>query len=234
MSIHFVKTAVLTSVDGLDFNEETKLANEEAQRVRLAAEAARRIPLYQQLAERKAIKDDEYIATGKAMRAPMRGLESEDLEYFRQLEDDASLRDATRLKLEEEALQSFRRKLQQDNKELGPLSRHFSDDILTGSILAPTAKVVLPAVVAEERVKSAGPICIVSKKRKIQEVEGIEVHEQDPATQDVFASASTAVVSKHDVLPTISSETSTESGTGAGLTALALIGAYNSDSESED
>jgi len=52
-----------------------------------AAEAARNLPLYLQLEQKKQAKEQEYLDTGKALRAPMRGLEAEDIEYYHSLQE---------------------------------------------------------------------------------------------------------------------------------------------------
>ena len=57
------------------------------------AEAARNIPLYMQLEQKKQAKEQEYLDIGKAMRAPMRGLEPEDVEYFRILKETNEARE---------------------------------------------------------------------------------------------------------------------------------------------
>ena len=48
MSINFVKTAVLSSEDGLDFNKEEATESEAARTVRQAKEAAGNKSLYEQ------------------------------------------------------------------------------------------------------------------------------------------------------------------------------------------
>jgi len=45
------------------------------------------MPLYLQLEQKKQAKEQEYLDTGKALRAPMRGLEEEDLEYYQSLQE---------------------------------------------------------------------------------------------------------------------------------------------------
>jgi hypothetical protein len=60
-----------------------------------SAEAARNVPLYMQLEQKKQVKEQEYLDTGKAMRAPMRGLEPEDVEYFRLLQETNQHRESS-------------------------------------------------------------------------------------------------------------------------------------------
>jgi FAM192A/Fyv6, N-terminal domain len=65
MALHFVKTSVLSSSDGIDFNTESQLESEEAKKSRQAAEAAK--PLYEQLEELRNRKKEEYDENTKKL-----------------------------------------------------------------------------------------------------------------------------------------------------------------------
>jgi hypothetical protein len=65
MALHFVKTSVLSSEDGIDFGKEVQLDTEEARKARREAENASRKPLYQQLADQRAKMQEEYDANTK-------------------------------------------------------------------------------------------------------------------------------------------------------------------------
>lgn len=54
MSLNFVKSSILSSSDGIDFNQETLLDSEEAKKNRSNINKEYVKPLYLQLAERKA------------------------------------------------------------------------------------------------------------------------------------------------------------------------------------
>ena len=60
MALHFVKTSVLSSADGVDFGTEVQVESDETRKVRLDAEAATRKPLFQQLADLRDKKQEEY------------------------------------------------------------------------------------------------------------------------------------------------------------------------------
>lgn len=57
MSLNFVKSSILSSSDGIDFNNETLLDSDEAKRSREAGDKGYVKPLYLQLAERKAAEE---------------------------------------------------------------------------------------------------------------------------------------------------------------------------------
>ena len=60
MALHFVKTAVLSSENGIDFGTEVAVESDETRKAKLDAEAASRKPLFQQLADIRDRKQDEF------------------------------------------------------------------------------------------------------------------------------------------------------------------------------
>lgn len=60
MALHFVKTAVLSSSDGVDFGTEVAVESEDTRKARADAEAATRKPLFQQLADLRDKKQEEF------------------------------------------------------------------------------------------------------------------------------------------------------------------------------
>lgn len=60
MALLFVKTAVLSSSDGVDFGTEVAVESEDTRKARADAEAATRKPLFQQLADIRDRKQEEY------------------------------------------------------------------------------------------------------------------------------------------------------------------------------
>jgi hypothetical protein len=108
MTLRFVKTSILTSEDGIDFGTETAVENEETRAARLAAEQAQNRPLYQQLADIKTRKDEEYDENTKKMFAPPKALDEDDVRYFQELDDiKARAMDAREIR-EQRELNSFR------------------------------------------------------------------------------------------------------------------------------
>ena len=53
------------------------------------------MPLYMQLEQKKQAKEQEYLDIGKAIRAPMHGLEADDVEYYRVLQETNQHREAS-------------------------------------------------------------------------------------------------------------------------------------------
>ena len=60
MALHFVKTAVLSSSDGVDYGTEVAVESEDTRKARADAEAATRKPLFQQLADLRDKKQEEF------------------------------------------------------------------------------------------------------------------------------------------------------------------------------
>ena len=63
MALHFVATSVLTSEDGIGFEKEVQLESDDARKSK--AEAIKVKPLFEQLAEQNAKKQEEYDAMTK-------------------------------------------------------------------------------------------------------------------------------------------------------------------------
>lgn len=108
MTLRFVKTSVLTSEDGLDFSKEEALETEEARQARLARENASNKPLYQQLAEQQAKKQEEYDANTKLMFAPPKGLDMEEYNFLESINETRERTERQRKEEETKALEEFR------------------------------------------------------------------------------------------------------------------------------
>lgn len=67
MALHFVSTSVLSSADGIAFENEEKKDTEEIRQAKAAAKAAENKPLFQQLEDLKAKKQEEYDANTKLL-----------------------------------------------------------------------------------------------------------------------------------------------------------------------
>ncbi len=108
MTLRFVKTSILSSEDGIGFSKEVAVENEETRTARMASELAANRPLFQQLAEIKDRKQEEYNENTKKMFAPPRALDEEDVEYFHELDDiKARAMDAREMR-EQRELSAFR------------------------------------------------------------------------------------------------------------------------------
>jgi hypothetical protein len=117
MSINFISTGVLTSEDGLDFQEKSKLESEEDKQLHLSTAQSK--PLAQVLAERKQAKEDEYAETAKALRAPQAGLDDDDLEYILGMDKSRAYRENQIQKDDDIEIQNFqkRSKVMDDNDD---------------------------------------------------------------------------------------------------------------------
>ena len=105
MALHFVSRAVLTSDDGVSFDEQA-VDNADARKTRAEAQQEHK-SLYAQLAARQASKDDEREASRKQALGT-RALDEEDVAFFNELEKKEELRKSARAEDEEKLLESFR------------------------------------------------------------------------------------------------------------------------------
>ena len=108
MTLRFVKTSILSSGDGIDFDNEVSVESEEVTKTRLAAEAAQNKPLFQQLADLKDRKQEEYDENTKKLFAPPKGLEEGDIEFFQEVEEAQARAKEAQKRNEELQLVAFR------------------------------------------------------------------------------------------------------------------------------
>lgn len=108
MTLRFVSTSILESSDGIDFSKETAIDSEEARAVKREAEKAEAKPLYLQLAEIQARKQEEYDMNTKLMHAPPKALDEDDIAYYEGLEFTKKAALEARHDRDEAALQAFR------------------------------------------------------------------------------------------------------------------------------
>ena len=151
MSIQFVATGILESDDGITFNVNTALESEEEIEKRRIRELNESKPLYQQLEEQKAKKLEEEELKRKAIFAPPKGLDEDDIEYFKQLKENKEKIKGTRAANEEKLLENFR------NKQKGTVI----NDLTASSSSSATLKIVPK----ENKMKEI-TIPIVTAKRK--------------------------------------------------------------------
>jgi len=108
MALHFVTTTVLSSDDGINFDNEEKIESDETRQAKLLAEQASNKPLFEQLEDLKAKKQAEYDQNTKKLFAPPKALDEEDVAFFEQLDETKAKAMKARSQREETALASFR------------------------------------------------------------------------------------------------------------------------------
>jgi hypothetical protein len=108
MTLRFVKTAILSSNDGIDFGTEVAVESEEVFKARVAAEAASTKPLYQQLADLRDLKKLEYDENTKKIFAPPKGLDEDDIEFFNEMDSAKARADDGIKRREDLELEAFR------------------------------------------------------------------------------------------------------------------------------
>jgi hypothetical protein len=108
MALHFVSTSILSSSDGIDYNDETHRESEESRTARLKAETGASKPLYMQLADREEEKKADYDAMTKKIFAPPRALDEEDCAFYTNLEENKERLAKIRKADEKLALAAFR------------------------------------------------------------------------------------------------------------------------------
>lgn len=118
MTLRFVKTSILVSEDGLDFSKETAVESEETRNNRLARETGAEKPLYQQLADQKQRKQDEYDANTKLLFSAPKGLDDEEFHFLESLNDAKERADKQKKAEVDQAVLEFRAARKLDNYEL--------------------------------------------------------------------------------------------------------------------
>ena len=108
MALHFVKTSILTSEDGIDFGKEVAVESEEARKSRQAADDASRKPLFEQLRELKDKAKEEYDANTKKLFAPPKALDEDDISFLNDVESTRTKAMEQRAATEQSALEAFR------------------------------------------------------------------------------------------------------------------------------
>ena len=138
MTLRFVKTSILSSDDGIGFGKEVAVESEEVMKVRISAETASKKPLYQQLADIRDRKKEEYDENTKKLFAPPKGLDEDDVQFFDEL-DEAKARAVDYNKRHDEIeLEAFReyRKME--------ILKEGSETVAAPSIVIPPKKVEQP------------------------------------------------------------------------------------------
>lgn len=124
MALHFVSTSVLSSNDGIEFNNEVQKETEEQRKARLQREAAASKPLYLQLQEREAEKQAEYEANTKKLFAPPRAMDEEDELFYSKLRDTQDKNKRRQEAEEQELLAAFRAHKEKETALKTPVLSH--------------------------------------------------------------------------------------------------------------
>lgn len=140
MTLRFVATSVMESSDGLNYDKETAIESEDVVKARKQAEQAAHEPLYLQLARLADKKQAEYDANTKAMFAPPKALDEDDIEYFNELEATKNDAMEARAKREAEALAGFRQaarksRLQEQEQEFESAATSSSSSLPSNSYI---------------------------------------------------------------------------------------------------
>ena len=162
MAIRFVATGVLESEDGISFNVDTPLETQEEIEKRRQRETSDAKPLYQQLEEQKAKKLEEEELKRKAIFAPPKGLDEDEIEYFNEVEAQKEKIKGTRAANEEKLLENFR------NKQKGTIINDLSSSAVTTLKIAPkenkTKEITIPIVTAKRKANSSTNISSNTKR----------------------------------------------------------------------
>ena len=121
MALHFVSTSVLSSNDGIEFNNEIQKESEEQRKARLKREEAAAKPLYIQLQEREAEKQAEYDANTKKLFAPPRAIDEEDEQFYSKLRDTQEKNKKKQEEEERALLSAFRSQQDSEKKAVHPV-----------------------------------------------------------------------------------------------------------------
>eukprot|EP01039_Chlorochromonas_danica_P001665 gene1670-1819_t len=207
MTLRFVATSVLSSNDGIDFSNEVAIESEEAKIARLAAERASHRPLFEQLAEQRQKKQDEYDANTKLIFAPPKALDEEDVSFLRHLENQQQESKLQQKEEEARALEEFR------------VATMMKESIASSSSTI-SSKVKLMNI---EKKPAITPVATVKirAKRKVDAIEN-----QSSSTE------SKVVKRVEEVLPSSSSNPMPASKPTS--TVSSLLAAYGSDDEEDE
>ena len=162
MAIRFVATGVLESEDGISFNVDTPLETQEEIEKRRQRETSDAKPLYQQLEEQKAKKLEEEELKRKAIFAPPKGLDEDEIEYFNEVEAQKEKIKGTRAANEEKLLENFR------NKQKGTIINDLSSSAVTTLKIAPkenkAKEITIPIVTVKRKANSSTNISSNTKR----------------------------------------------------------------------
>lgn len=157
MSINFTSTTVLSSGDGLDFDQEERIAEKSS--------ASGAGSLYDQISQNKKVAQDEYDATGDALRGPPEALDEADVEYFDSIYKKKRLAQIEKERAEEDEMDAFRNRqqdLEQDSYRRQDKSTTRTS--LVSNVLQ-TAKQSASSILASSTAEKKKTIAITKRKR---------------------------------------------------------------------
>lgn len=236
MSINFTKTTVLSSGDGLDFDQEERIAEKSS--------ASGAGSLYDQINQNKKLAQDEYDATGDALRGPPEALDEADVEYFDSVYKKKRVAQMELERAEEDAIDAFRNRqqdLEQDSHWQQDESTTRTSTSLVANVLQSAKQntsVSLASSTAEKK-KKKKTIAITKRKRsglsqeernseKKTDIDSTAVVICDTTTKEPKKGDSSTADDAQESKKVIKSAESTEK---KGTTGLSSLAAY-SDSDS--
>lgn len=219
MTLRFVKTSILTSEDGIDFSTEKTVESEELKNARLEEEQRAKKPLYQQLAEKRDLKQEEYDANTKKLFAPPKALDADDVEYFDELEANRAKAMEARSQRDEAALESFRQAARDKKNNPGLQDGSSSDGAISSS--QPQNSFILNTATTKSDKVAPVPTVIKGKRKSLDK-------KDDSKTVEKKA--------KKYAAPTTTTTTTTSApvGKGAAPALLNMLAVYDSEEDNED
>eukprot|EP01083_Nonionella_stella_P293642 998704_1 len=169
MSLSFVKSAVLSSTDGVSHNEETTIDNKETQSLRASgAGGGSHKPLFEQLRANKEADLEKDVEFQRSIRGT-RPLDEEDCAHLDSVERMKNERDSAVKSGIERELALFRAAREHRGMDQTVVDIDGAEDVVRGdAAIAATVKVEQPAATAskQKEAKKIAPKFTIKKKRK--------------------------------------------------------------------
>jgi len=159
MALHFVSTSVLTSGDGIAFENEEKKDSEEVRNAARYATIAASRPLFEQLAEQKEKKQLDHDAVTKLIFAPTKALDEEEADYYNELADQHKKLMELRHTTEEQEIKQFRSSTSTSEKRE-------QTSAMTSVMFSKPEKSVQKTVIPTVVVKSKRKQCVSNNEEK--------------------------------------------------------------------
>ena len=239
MALNFVATSVLSSNNGVDHDTETILESEEAARLRLNAKSGGMKSLHEQLADKQALKDEEYEMNAKALRAPQVGLDEDDLEYFREINENSLKCESIKHNEDENAIDEFIKKQKNIPADGDGDGNGNGNGVDAGIAVSISTLSNDNGITNKDKKKisssSVAPVVILRKKRKIVDVDVDVDAKTNPDEQKVAQiqdATAAAEVNSNTKLNT-NADKDKESIPVAN-SALSMLGGYCSSDDGDD
>jgi hypothetical protein len=244
MALHFVKTSVLTSEDGIDFGKEVAVESEEARKSRQEADDASRKPLYEQLRELQDKAKEEYDANTKRLFAAPKALDEEDVMFLNDIESTRVKAMEQRAATEQSALEAFRAARNQlvlsssvvaregNSTYVDPTNVHLAASSSSSS--SSNHHLFVPP--KKDTESFVNPVIFTKKRRKGDEYTGTGVETKQDVKGGIVVEGSSKKT-KTDEVKEGAKDTTTGTGgqaTSTGGAALSLLGGYGSDGDDDN